>query len=304
MKLTKQQEAKNRNKEQFYTSVDCVNYVMDSALKFLNQNNINISNKNVFIESAAGEGVFVNWLKQNKFKNIQAYDLEPKAEGIIQKDIHDLLIEYNQLNISIGNPPFAYKGELALYFLNKSLEFGDVVIFILPIQFNRWGIQKKIKENAKLIYSSKPLPKKSFIYKNKPYSVNCIFQIWVNDRPKFKNIPDLRIRVKPASKHPDFKAFIYNNTKTALKFFDKDLYKWDFAVVRQGYYDYTKKITNPNDLKPNRQYIFIKYLCPRAKEVFKHIDFKELAESNTSIKGFSNTDLVAKYNEVIDKLHL
>ena len=49
--------------------------------------------------------------------------------------------------------------------------------------------------------------------------------------------------------------FLHNNTPSTLKFFQKEKYNWDFAVVRQGFYDYNKKIENTGELFENRQYI-------------------------------------------------
>ena len=52
--------------------------------------------------------------------------------------------------------------------------------------------------------------------------------------------------------------YLYNNTQPTLKYFQKDKYHWVFAVVRQGFYDYTKKIVEESKLFKNRQYIFFK----------------------------------------------
>lgn len=80
------------------------------------------------------------------------------------------------------------------------------------------------------------------------------------------------------NKHSDFKLFIHNNTKETLKYFDKNKYQWNFAVHRQGYYDYNKKIQSETDLISNRQYLFIKLLSPESKSVFNNINFEKLAE--------------------------
>lgn len=299
--MTKQKEYKKRNKEQFYTSTSCVNFVMQTCFIFLRKYNIKLNNKNIFIEPSAGSGSFVKWLREHNCNNILAYDIDPKAEGIAKQNFYKLKLNFDSKFVSVGNPPFGYKAKIATKFINKCLSFSDIVIFILPIQFNRYNTQKQIKPSAKLIYTSLPLPRNSFIYKNKPYSVNCIFQIWVNDKIKFSKFKNLRLRIAPENKHPDFKTWIYNNTKATLKFFNKQKYKWDFAIVRQGYYDYSKIITNPKELKKTRQYLFVKFINPRSKLIFKKINFVELAESNTSIKGFSNTDLVKKYNELVEQ---
>jgi hypothetical protein len=45
----------------------------------------------------------------------------------------------------------------------------------------------------------------------------------------------------------------------------------------------------------------VKIINPVAKKIFSLISFKELSESNTSVKGFSNTDLVRKYEEILGR---
>lgn len=285
----------DRQLDQFYSSPNAVK----QTLKVLQQN-FNLD-KAIFIEPSAGSGNFISGIKEN-FPNNKwlAFDLEPKQEYIIKQDFFKLNLAYNKNNITIGNPPFGYKSKLAIDFINKSFDFSDVVCFILPIQFRRYGVQKQIRKDVKLIYSSENLPDKSFIYLNKAYNVNCLIQIWIKDNKKIKNKRDLRIKTSPPNNHKDFKLFIYNNTEIARKYFDKKTYQWDFAIHRQGYYDYSIKITNPKNLKTNRQYLFVKYIDPKSKEIFEKIDFIKLSNTNTSVKGFSNTDLVKEYVRIKD----
>ena len=106
------------------------------------------------------------------------------------------------------------------------------------------------------------------------------------------------------NKHPDFLLYIHNNTTETLKYFDKKKYEWDFAVCRQGFYDYSRRITNPSELKSNVQYLFVKYVNPISKDVFKKIDFEKLSKTNTSILGYSNTDVVAEYIRIKKEMGL
>lgn len=290
-------EAKSNDREldQFYTSEKVVDYVIKKSITILKNRGYDLSKENHFVEPSAGSGAFIEGLKRFNFNKIEGFDIDPKSEGIKKADFLSLEKTYKENVVTIGNPPFGYKASLAIKFINKALEFSDVVIFILPIQFKRFLTHKQIKDDAKLIYESPQLPKNSFVYKGKPYDVNCIFQIWAN-----KNVPgkDLRIKKAPASSHKDFTLYTYNNTIENIKFFDKSKYLWDFAVHRQGYYDYNIKITNPNELKKNRQYLFIKINKPEASMILDKIDFQKLSHSNTSVKGFSNTNLIREYNRL------
>ena len=287
---------KDRLLDQFYSSSKAVKQTLDILNK-----KIDIKNS-IFVEPSAGTGNFIDGVKEIFPKNEWlAFDLEPKKDYIKQQNFLELELPYNKKYITIGNPPFGYKSDLAIEFINKALDYSDIVCFILPIQFRRYNVHKRIREDAKLIYSSDNLESKSFIYLDKPYNVNCLIQIWVKNNERFKTKKDLRIKTPPDNKHPDFQLFIYNNTEVTRKYFDKKKYQWDFAVHRQGYYDYSVKITNKKDLNPKRQYLFIRPGNPKVKEILEKIDFTKLSNTNTSVKGFSNTDLVAEYMKIIKK---
>jgi len=249
------------------------------------------------LEPCAGNAAFLNGLDKELPNNkYLSYDIEPEDSRIIKADFLTVVPTYNKYTISIGNPPFGYKGNLAASFINKYSEYGDIIIFILPIQFRRYNIQNKIKPNLKLIYSSDNLPKNSFTLMGKQYNVNCLYQIWVNNSSAlFNNYNDLRLLKPLPNKHPDFLLYIHNNTTDTLKYFNKDLYQWDFAVYRQGFYNYNERITDPKKLKPHIQYLFIKYIEPISKVIFDMIDFNKLSYANTSILGYSNTDVVSEY---------
>lgn len=61
----------------------------------------------------------------------------------------------------------------------------------------------------------------------------------------------------------------YNNTPEARKYFDKKKYKWDFAVVRQGFYDYKSIIVKETELNPKVQYIFFRAFDSKTKKFKK-----------------------------------
>ncbi len=106
------------------------------------------------------------------------------------------------------------------------------------------------------------------------------------------NLKDERIIAPPKIRHNDFITYIHNNTPHTLKYFNKEKYQWDFAVVRQGFYDYNEKITNANLLIKNRQYFFIKAHSKEALMIIHKIDFNKLAHKNTQVLGFSTYDFV------------
>ena len=279
---------KSKNLDQFYT-----NPIVSDKLVGIVKDILPIQFKNNFLEPSAGTGNFIDSLKKHGVKSskIEAYDIEPKSDKIIKKNYFNLKKRFSKKRIIIGNPPFGKRGKLALDFLNKGLEESPYVAMIFPNIFNRYSIQKKINENAKLIYS-KSLNEDSFILNDKSYSVKCVFQIWTT---KLSNKKNLRIKNAPKIRHKDFQTWIHNNTKQTLKYFDKKKYKWDIAVHRQGYYDYNLKITNPNDLIKNRQYFFIKANSKKILKKIEKIDFTKLSKTNTQVYGFSTFDFVNEY---------
>ncbi len=280
--------------DQFYTSPKVVEEFLDIIDKY------NFINKDtVFIEPSAGDGKFIDGINKRYNNQIIAYDIEKNHDLVIEKDFLETDIKYSKNNITIGNPPFGNRAKLAISFVNHSSLNSDIICFVVPIQFRRWNVQKQINPDFKLIYSGEDLPKNSFLLNNKPMNVNCCLQIWINKKiDKTNKYPDLRIKSAPPFKHPDFEIYLYNNQPNVLKFFDKEKYKWDFAVVRQGFYNYDEKITDPSELKKNRQYIFIKYIEPCSKKIIDQINFTKLSNTNTTVKGFSNTDLVAEYMRI------
>ena len=99
----------------------------------------------------------------------------------------------------------------------------------------------------------------------------------------------------PEISHPDFEMFQYNNTEESLKYFDKEIYMWDSAVYRQGFYDYTERIEDASKLKKNIQYIFFKAKTPKTKALLYGLDFEKLSQKNTTMPGFGKADVVKYY---------
>lgn len=266
--------------------------------------------KITFIEPAAGTGNFLTAIKEigknNPFisKKILAFDIEPKTEqeNIIQTDFLKIpltkyLAKPDQKNyVVIGNPPFGKKGKLAAEFINKAAKISDTIGFILPLTFRRWSIQSKLDKYLQLIYDINLEPN-SFLANDKIFSLNACFQIWTKRKTEQK---DLRIKERPIIKHPDFEMYLHNNTRPTLRFFDKGKYNWDFAVVRQGFYDYSQKIETEKQLFKNRQYIFFKSKNGLAKQKLLQLDFAKLSQKNTIIPGFGKNDIIIAYNNLND----
>lgn len=290
--------------DQFYTNPhESDNFVEQSKDVFKSLGYKNIK----WLEPSAGSGNFLNSLKK-VYKEIEykAFDLEPKNINFNIEEKDYLEVTKRNLKgfdrdklIVIGNPPFGKRAKLAIDFFNHSCKFSDTIAMIFPLQFRKWSVQSNLNDSYKLI-EDLDVPKGSFLVGGAEYDVNTCFQIWTKRETKMS---DLRIKEKPKITHDDFEAFIHNNTSTTMKFFDKDEYGWEFAVHRQGYYDYGQIVEDESFIRQhsNRQWIFIK---PRNKTISKRlrkIDYERLSKMNTTIPGFGKADLIKEYIDKYDK---
>lgn len=282
---------------QFYTEPSIADYCMDilsNYLKVLKYSDFK------FLEPSAGTANFVDSIEK-KYPNyeIVSIDIDPKDTRVRKMDylkstLRKLHFKKKDKIVVIGNPPFGKKSTLAIQFFNKSCEYADIIAFILPLQFEKWSVQSKLNSDMKLIFSERLEPK-SFIFKEKEVSIRCCFQIWVK---KDLSEKDLRIRKAPTTRHKDFEMYQYNYTKEARKFFDKEKYGWNFAVPRQGYYDYNQKIYNQEDLSYKIQWIFFKAKDEKVLDNLKQIDFGKLSLKNTTTPGFGKADVIEEYRKM------
>ena len=199
--------------DKFYTKPDianlCYNYFTDV---------INVNKEDIFLEPSAGSGNFIDILERNNHKFI-AYDIKPDNEKIIKQDFLSLN-DFPNVTYTIGNPPFGKKSKLAIEFILKCLSSSKAVGFILPIQFRKYSVQKRIPEQYELIYDI-DIPENSFLVNEKDFSLRCCFQIWISDKNVLKKeMNNLRVK-KPITKHSDFSMYQYNHSRIAVQVFSR-----------------------------------------------------------------------------------
>lgn len=252
----------------------------------------------LFLEPSAGSGVFLDVINQK----IEGFDIAPEdaqnrvrtadflSADFNQNFINDLKKQAERSNIvMIGNPPFGVKGKLATDFLNKGLKLCRMVGFIVPIQFRKWSVQSKVDSSAHLVLDI-TLPENAFTLLGKDYSLRCCFQVWTTESMD----SDLRIPEKPSTTHPDFELYQYNRTAMAEKYFDFD---WDFAVPRQGYQDYTRRVKKQEDCDRKQQWMFFKAKNKKILHKLMSMDFVKLSKKNSGIPGFGKADVVEEYSK-------
>jgi hypothetical protein len=164
-----------KEKDQFFTSKKSVNYCLSILSQKLEELGIDES-EYTYIEPSAGNGSFYNELPKDRRVGL---DIEPKSEGILKHNFLKWSPSESKKYITIGNPPFGLRGNLALRFINHSSKFSEFVVFILPQLFESdgKGSCKGRVEGMNLIHSEKIDP--LFHYPNGTnVKVNVVSQIW------------------------------------------------------------------------------------------------------------------------------
>lgn len=137
----------------------------------------------IIIEPGAGTGAFYDLLPK---KNRIGIDVEQYRDEYI---LHDFLTwqppESKKGYIAIGNPPFGYRGWLALTFMNKAASFCDYVGFILPMSFQSDGKgSPKHRVNGMTLVHSEKLPDNIFVSPTgESIEVNTLWQVWKKGTP-------------------------------------------------------------------------------------------------------------------------
>ncbi len=262
--------------DKYYTKnsivLDCINNF---------KNNVQLLANDIIIEPSAGNGAFINEIKNisnNLGITYKFYDIEPENDGIIKQDFLNLDIKYNNKNIHIiGNPPFGRQSSIAIKFIKKCCEFANSISFILPRSFKKDSMKKYFTDYYHLIFE-KDLDNNAFIVNNIEYDVPCIFQIWI-----LKNYK----RELPIKEEPNFFKFVKKNETP------------DISVRRVGVYagNISKDIID----KSIESHYFIKFINN------KTIDFninclKEIKfEKNNTVgpKSISKQEIILEFNKYI-----
>jgi len=175
--------------DQYNTLSMVADYCWNSFQQILKKDKVILKNYKI-IEPSAGTGAFYSLLpKENRI----GIDVENFNKEYIQQDF--LTWEPNYTDgrpcVAIGNPPFGYRGWLALSFLNRAAEFCDYVGFILPMSFQSDGKgSPKNRVKGMTLIHSEQLSGDLFIQPNgETIQVNTLWQVWKKgDAPA---LPDL-----------------------------------------------------------------------------------------------------------------
>lgn len=160
-------QRQNINKEQFFTQHETAerlsNWIKSQSW---------FADVTEIIEPSAGDGVWLKYLPVT-----QAYDLEPKAEGVVQADYLKTQIPYVKKSLIVGNPPFGRMAKLAMDFMKKGCMEADYIAFILPASFGKESLKRRLPKKFHLLYQE-DLLEETFRFERDGRKVSVVFQVW------------------------------------------------------------------------------------------------------------------------------
>lgn len=250
------------NLDQYYTNPAIAKQCIDEIAQSYNMEN------HQCVEPSAGSGAFYNIMPSGSL----AYDLEPKAYGIIESDFFNVKLVKSTIPImTIGNPPFGKNASLAVKFFNHAATFSEVIAFIVPRTFRKPSIQNRLDGQFHIVHDSL-LPSGSFIYEDEPYDVPCCFQIW-------ERREEQRGRIVTRTLCDDFTFTTSDNA--------------DFAIQRVG--ANAGKIKTDLTLSPESHY-FIK---GQVIDIMRMIDFSEVKMNTAGNPSISKHEIITLYEALL-----
>jgi len=272
----KQKKGLKRNTiDKYYTKPSVVKQCIE-----LVKTHITITNKDLIIEPSAGNGSFIENIKELS-TNYVFYDIEPEHEEINKQDFLNfdykkLKEKYKNIHI-IGNPPFGRQASLAIKFIKRCCLFSNSISFILPKSFKKDSMKKSFEKHFHLIYEM-DLLENSFLVNSVETNVPCVFQIW-----KYKK----EIRNEIEKEMPLNFKFVGKKDKPDISF--------RRVGVNAG--TIMKEINN----KSSQSHYFIKFL--NNKTIDENIDklkFIKFNFNNTvGPKSISKPELINEFNKLL-----
>tara|TARA_B100001094_G_scaffold331918_1_gene401916 strand:+ start:1719 stop:2780 length:1062 start_codon:yes stop_codon:yes gene_type:complete len=281
-----------KEKDQFFTPKNTAKYCYNKFNEIINKYDDN-ETIYTYIEPSAGSGSFLDLLPKN---NRIGLDIEPLSDEIIKQDFLEWFPDKFNNFVTIGNPPFGLRGNMALRFINHASEFSDYVCFILPQLFESdgKGVPRTRVKNLNLIYSEKI--NTIFISPdNKEIKVECIFQIWSKNH---KNT-DYDIKTTDTS---FVKVYSLSDGGTPSTTRNKDmLYSCDIYLSSTCFGKHNMIYYNSFDELPRKKGYGIVFLKNKETSLkkFKEIDWSSVAfKSTNSAYNIRKSQIIGAFNEI------
>lgn len=172
-------DLENTPLDQFFTNKDIASLCCQKVFDFLTMEGLS-SDDCFFIEPAAGDGAFLKLLPKDQRIGI---DICPMNDEIYEADFLTWKAKpiKNKKIIYIGNPPFGYRGWLALQFMNQcAANSADYVFFILPMSFQSIGKgSPRMRVKGLTLKHYEKLPIDSFYRPDgKQERINALWTVW------------------------------------------------------------------------------------------------------------------------------
>lgn len=152
-----------------------------------------------FVEPSAGSGAFFNLLPEGRRTGLDLDPMHPEVQ--LGNFLHWFVPDEIRPWAMIGNPPFGYRGSLAIQFLNHAFSQGARYAgFILPPGFE-YGYAKRV---GAIAVRQIRLDEESFVRPDgKPYNLPCVFQFWRFGAPPAEATCNKYVRIHNINGAPD-----------------------------------------------------------------------------------------------------
>lgn len=280
-----------KEKDQFFTPENTAKYCYNKFIEIINQKG---ESEDIYkyIEPSAGSGNFLKLLPKNRRIGL---DIESLLDEIEVQDFLEWKPNEECKFVTIGNPPFGLRGNLALRFINHASEFSDYVCFILPQLFESdgKGVPRKRVKNLNLLHSEK-INTLFISPDNKEIKVECIYQIWskfhTNINYAIKTSDDSSIKVYSLS---DGGTPSTTRNKNMLYICDIYLSSTCFGKDNMIYYNSFDELPR----KKGYGIVFIKNK-DESLEKFKNIDWSSIAfKSTNSAYNIRKSQIIEAFNK-------
>lgn len=142
-----------------------------------------ISYFDIFLEPSYGRRAFIDALMEA--------GVDPERIVMYDIDADDLQFQADFLTLeqpvppqarvlTVGNPPFGKRAQLAIDFFNRAARFSQCIAFIVPFSFTTDKVKQKLDSQFLLVQEMDLSFDKHYIYQNRAVGVRSIFQIWVH----------------------------------------------------------------------------------------------------------------------------
>lgn len=162
-------------KEQYYTPSGVAEALTKTMLSIVKD-----SLGRVWLEPAAGTGSFVDAMRTQGIKNVEAYDIQPEAEGIVRADFLTLPLFFQDA-VCLTNPPFGRNNSLSVPFFNHAATACDYIGFVVPRSWRKWSVVNRLDRSMHLVHDtdlSVSYVDKDGTLLSDSKVLNTVFQVW------------------------------------------------------------------------------------------------------------------------------